>query len=115
MSNSRHEKAIKSGRLLPQMSFSEKVWALTARVPPGRVTTYAEIARRLGGRAYRATGMALNRNPYAPKVPCHRVVGSDGHLVGFATGLAKKRRMLAAEGVPIRAGRVDLPRSFHAL
>jgi methylated-DNA-[protein]-cysteine S-methyltransferase len=100
------ESDIKAGRIRDGMSFCQKVWAITARVPAGNVTTYASIARALGGSAYRAVGQALNRNPYAPAVPCHRVVGSDGSLTGFATGLAKKRRMLAREGVRLVSGRV---------
>ena len=60
-------------------------------------------------------GNALNRNPYAPAVPCHRVVGSDGSLTGFFHGLEAKRRLLEGEGVPIHGQRVDLDRAFHAL
>ena len=88
------------------MSFNQKVWALTARIPKGQVLTYADIARKLGTRGYRAVGNALNRNPYAPAVPCHRVVGSDGKLTGYAGGLAKKKKMLEQEGVSIADGKV---------
>lgn len=102
------EEQIKAGRLCRGMSFNQRVWALTARVPAGQVTTYADIARKLGTRAYRAVGNALNRNPYAPAVPCHRVVGSDGSLTGFAGGLAAKQRLLTEEGVAICRGKVDL-------
>lgn len=102
------ERAVKTGRLVAGMSFNQKVWALTARIPRGRVATYGAIARQLRTRAFRAVGNALNRNPYAPTVPCHRVVGSDGSLTGFAGGLPKKRRMLTAEGVPFANGKVDL-------
>jgi methylated-DNA-[protein]-cysteine S-methyltransferase len=110
------EKQIKAGEVSDQLSFNEKVWALTARVPKGKVTTYGEIARRLGTKAYRAVGNALNKNPYAPDVPCHRVVGSDGSLTGFATGVEKKLALLKREGVPIKSGgRVDLAQSFVAL
>ena len=107
------ERQILAGRICRGMSFQQKVWAITARVPAGRVTTYGRIARALGTRAYRAVGRALNRNPYAPAVPCHRVVGSDGSLRGFAGGLEKKQRLLEAEGVVVTAGRVQrtcLPR-----
>ncbi len=109
------ESTIKAGRIVAGMSFEEKVWALCARVPAGRVTTYAEIARKLEGRAYRAVGRALGRNPYSPQVPCHRVVGSDGRLTGFAGGLPEKERLLAAEGVVVSRGRVDLSKSFMGL
>lgn len=100
------EREIKSGIIRKEMSFNQKVWALTSRIPKGQVTTYASIARQLGTRAYRAVGNALNRNPYSPAVPCHRVVGSDGKLTGFAGGLAKKQRMLQKEGIAIANGKV---------
>ncbi len=100
------EREIKSGQLHKDMSFNQKVWAITARIPKGRVISYGDIARLLGTRAYRAVGNALNKNPYAPKVPCHRVVGADGKLTGFATGLNKKHRLLKAEGVAISNGKV---------
>ncbi len=106
------EKAILRGRLLPAMRFDEKVWAVTARVPAGRVTTYGEIARTLGSRAYRAVGGALRRNPYAPGVPCHRVVGSDGAITGYAHGVEKKAALLRAEGVEVARGRVALTKHF---
>jgi methylated-DNA-[protein]-cysteine S-methyltransferase len=102
------EQAIRAGLITPGMSFDQKVWAITSRIPRGSVVTYGQIARALRSRAYRAVGSALNRNPYAPGVPCHRVVGSDGKLTGYAGGLAKKRRMLIDEGVTVVGDRVDL-------
>jgi O-6-methylguanine DNA methyltransferase len=108
-----HEQMIKAGRTSPDMTFHERVWAACARVPRGKVATYADLARLVGGpafRGYRAVGGAMHRNPYAPGVPCHRVVGSDGRLTGFAGGLAKKRALLRAEGVPLVGDRVDLER-----
>jgi len=104
------EREIKSGRILPGMNFNQKVWAMTARIPAGQVRTYAWIARELGSRGYRAVGNALNRNPYAPAVPCHRVVGSDGSLTGFAGGLDMKRKLLMEEGVEFDKGRVKVQR-----
>ncbi len=89
------------------MNFNERVWALTSRIPEGEVTTYGEIARKMGTKAARAVGNALNRNPYAPEVPCHRVVASNGALTGFATGLAKKERILAKEGVKVSVDHKD--------
>ena len=103
------ETVIKAGRIVAGMSFNEKVWAVTARIPAGQVRTYAWVARELGTKGYRAVGNALNRNPYAPAVPCHRVVGSNGSLTGFAGGLEKKRKMLAAEGIAVSDGRVVVP------
>jgi methylated-DNA-[protein]-cysteine S-methyltransferase len=110
------EETIKSGRLSKAMSFNQKVWAITARIPKGKVVTYGDIARALGGKAYRAVGNALNCNPYAPAVPCHRVVGSDGSLTGFAAGVEKKKRMLKAEGIRfVGDDRVDLNGTRHTL
>jgi len=100
------ETAIHAGKITPQMSFNQKVWALTSRIPKGQVTTYANLAKQLKTRGYRAVGNALNKNPYAPAVPCHRVVGSDGKLTGYAGGLEKKKRMLEQEGIAITDGKV---------
>lgn len=109
------ELEILAGKVVKGMSFNERVWALCARVPKGKVTTYAAIARKLGTQAYRAVGNAMNKNPYAPKVPCHRVVGSDGSLTGFAQGLEKKKRLLKSEGVTFANGKVDLTASAMEL
>jgi O-6-methylguanine DNA methyltransferase len=90
-------------------TFSERAWLMITRVPAGRVTTYGDVAAALGSpKASRAVGMAMGRNPHAPDVPCHRVVGHDGKLTGFGGGLPKKQRMLREEGVPVEAGRVPL-------
>ena len=102
------ETDIRAGRIMPGMSFNQKVWALTARIPAGKVTTYGRIAEALGSKGSRAVGNALNRNPYAPGVPCHRVVGASGAMTGFAGGLEKKRRLLAREGVEVANGRVNV-------
>ncbi|MEX2216437.1 MAG: MGMT family protein [Phycisphaeraceae bacterium] len=105
---SRFESLIKAGRIHDDMNFNERVWALTVRIPRGSVATYASIARKLGSKAYRAVGNALNRNPFAPQVPCHRVVGSDGKLTGFAGGLRKKAAMLREEGIEVRGDKVNV-------
>ncbi len=105
---SKLQNAICAGKLRDEMSFMQRVWAITARIPAGKVATYGQIARVLGGNASRAVGMALNRNPFAPAVPCHRVVGSDGRLVGFAGGVKKKHQLLVGEGVVLAKGKVDL-------
>ena len=87
-------------------SFNESCYKILKRVPAGKVTTYKELARALGSEAYRAVGNAMNKNPYAPVVPCHRVVKSDGSLGGFARGSRKKTELLSREGVTISKGRV---------
>jgi methylated-DNA-[protein]-cysteine S-methyltransferase len=106
------EKEIHAGQIVDGMSFCQKVWALTARIPAGRVATYGQLAQALGSKGYRAVGLAMNRNPYAPAVPCHRVVGSQGMLTGFAGGLEKKQAMLLAERVPMHKGRVVLEQAL---
>jgi methylated-DNA-[protein]-cysteine S-methyltransferase len=90
--------------------FQNKVYELCKKVPKGKVTTYKAIAQKMRTKAYRAVGQALNRNPYAPKVPCHRVVSSKGHLHGFASGLKAKAKLLKKEGVEIKNNKVDLSR-----
>ena len=110
------ETHIKNAQLRPSMSFQQKVWAVCARVPKGQVTTYGQIARKLRRPgAARAVGGALHRNPYAPQVPCHRVVGADGRLTGFARGLAAKKQMLAREGITFTSGKVNLRKHFVSL
>jgi methylated-DNA-[protein]-cysteine S-methyltransferase len=93
------------------MRFSERVYELLREVPKGKVTTYKALAARLDSKAYRAVGQALKNNPYAPEVPCHRVVRSDGSIGGFmgnTTGVEIKRKiqMLNAEGVEVKDGKI---------
>lgn len=96
------------------MNFNEKCYEVLKGVPRGRVTTYGELARAVGSpRAARAVGNAMNKNPYAPKVPCHRVVGANGKMVGFASGVGEKIKMLKEEGVEVVNGRVDLRIFLH--
>ena len=63
--------------------FQEKIYAALRKVPAGKVITYAGLGKLVGSKAFRAVGMAMRCNPYAPVVPCHRVVCSDGSLGGF--------------------------------
>lgn len=79
--------------------FERAVYRATLAIPKGETRTYAQIAAAIGRpRAVRAVGNALNRNPFAPDVPCHRVVRSDGSIGGFALGAARKKRLLRGEG-----------------
>ncbi len=95
-------------------SFSQQVYELCLLVPQGKVTTYKTIAEKLGTKSYRAVGQALRCNPFSPRVPCHRVVRSDGSLGGFmgwkeGGKVAEKWKMLEEEGVLIDdEGRIDL-------
>lgn len=78
--------------------FQRRVYTVVQHIPAGEVRSYRWVAEQLGNPGLaRAVGQALKRNPFAPKVPCHRVIRSDGLLGGFAFGLAKKRRLLAQE------------------
>ena len=87
--------------------FQTRVLNATAEIPFGSVSTYGAIAKRAGNqKASRAAGGALNQNPIPIVVPCHRVVGSTGGLVGYAGGLDVKRRLLGIEGAdPLRLER----------
>ncbi|HEY3179210.1 MAG TPA: methylated-DNA--[protein]-cysteine S-methyltransferase [Casimicrobiaceae bacterium] len=78
--------------------FQRAVWNAIAQVPWGETLTYAELASRVGhpGSA-RAAGAATGRNPLSIVVPCHRIVGSDGSLTGYAGGLDRKRKLLVLE------------------
>ena len=80
--------------------FQRKVWAALRQIPWGETRTYRDIAAAVGcPRGFRAVGMANHRNPLPIFVPCHRVVGSDGSLTGYAGGLELKRALLALEGL----------------
>lgn len=85
--------------LAPQgTTFQREVWRALAAIPYGETTTYAAIATAIGKpRAVRAVGAANGRNPLSIVVPCHRVIGRDGTLTGYAGGIANKRALLALE------------------
>ena len=87
-------------------TFNQRCYTALKRVPAGKITTYRDLARAIGSRAYRAVGQAMAKNPYAPKVPCHRVIRSDGHLGGYAYGLPAKIKLLAKEGISVKNNRV---------
>mgnify|MGYP000858018593 FL=1 len=78
--------------------FQKRVWQALREIPYGQTRGYGEIAASLGNpKAGRAVGAANHRNPIAIVVPCHRVIGADGSLVGYASGLDIKRKLLALE------------------
>lgn len=89
-----------------EKTFSEKVYDLTKKIPNGRVSSYKIIAEKLNCKAYRAVGNALNKNPYAPVVPCHRVIQSSGFIGGFASGTKNKIKMLEKEGIKIKDNKI---------
>jgi O-6-methylguanine DNA methyltransferase len=78
--------------------FQRDVWAAVARIPYGATTTYGEIAQRIGRpRAARAVGSAMSANPLPILIPCHRVIGARGSLIGYAAGLEVKATLLQLE------------------
>ncbi|MFJ2647751.1 methylated-DNA--[protein]-cysteine S-methyltransferase [Streptomyces sp. NPDC087420] len=89
-------------------AFQQRVWQLLARIPYGRTRSYGDLARQLGDPALaQAVGAAVGRNPISVIVPCHRVVGADGSLVGYAGGLGRKRHLLdLEEPAPAKADRL---------
>jgi len=87
--------------------FERSVLEIIKLIPRGKVTTYKLIAEALNRpRASRAVGNALNKNPLIHKVPCHRVIKSNGEVGGFALGIEKKMKYLNQEGVVIKNGKV---------
>ena len=85
--------------LNPQGSlFQQKVWQALLAIPYGQTTTYGAIAKSLSCRSAQAIGQAIHRNPIAIIIPCHRVIGADGSLTGYAAGLDIKQRLLQLEG-----------------
>lgn len=85
--------------LSPAAPFTRDVLLRLAEVPHGEVTTYGALARAAGRpRAARAVGTVMNRNPIPIVLPCHRVIGADGSLVGYGGGLDRKRLLLSLEG-----------------
>lgn len=98
------------------MQFNQKVWQFCKKVPRGKITTYQAIAKAMRTKAYRAVGNALNRNPYAPMVPCHRVVKSDGSIGGFAGGVRQKIAMLKRESIAVEKGKIkDFQKKLYSL
>lgn len=87
--------------------WEKNILLLVAYIPKGRVTTYKDLAQAADTpQASRAVGNALNKNPWAPEIPCHRVIKSDGRVGGFAQGQNKKIKKLKEEGVTIEKGKI---------
>ena len=84
--------------------FQRKVWAYLMKIPRGSVKTYSQLAKDIGKPlAARAVANAIGKNPYAPKIPCHRVIRSDGSLGGYSGkgGIKTKRFLLKKEGIKL--------------
>jgi len=103
----------KNNLYLPENKFSKRVYSIVARIPRGKISTYKEIARAAGSpKAARAVGNSLNKNPFSPIVPCHRIIKENGGIGGFATGSKKKRKLLESEGITVKNGKIE---NFHRL
>ena len=96
------------------MSFRDSVYKAVSSIPRGRVSTYKAVAAAAGSPgAFRAVGTAMKENPFAPRVPCHRVVKSGGEIGGYARGTGKKIDLLRGEGVAVKNGEVlDFSKKF---
>ena len=77
--------------------FQRRVWQRLFTIDYGQTKTYSEIAKMAGCRSARAVGQAIGRNPIALIIPCHRVIGSDGSLTGYAYGIDRKKQLLEME------------------
>lgn len=87
--------------------FERAVYEALLAVPDGKVICYGDLAKKAGfPKAARAVGSALNKNPFAPRVPCHRVVKSTGEIGGFVHGTERKIAILRSEGVEVEKGRI---------
>lgn len=85
--------------------FQHRVWDLLTKIPFGETVSYGELAEQLGDRSLaRMVGRAVGSNPLSIVIPCHRVVGKDGKLTGYAGGLERKRHLLELEDAPVVAG-----------
>ncbi len=98
----------------PVTPFQHRVYEATCQIPAGRVATYASVAKSIGCGSPRAVGQALRRNPFAPEVPCHRVIASNLSLGGFGgevegPELVRKRKLLEREGVKFDPENCVLP------
>lgn len=79
-------------------NFQKKIWQELVKIPYGTAISYKELAQRVGNpKGFRAAGGACNKNPILLIIPCHRVIGADGKLVGFGAGLSVKERLLSLE------------------
>ncbi len=87
--------------------FQKKVWKALTEIPYGEIRSYKEIASSVGNeKASRAVGMANNKNPIPIIIPCHRVIGSNKKLVGYAGGLDLKEKLLNLEGISVKENKV---------
>lgn len=89
----------------------EKIYSIVSHIPEGKVMTYGQIAK-MAKVTPRVVGFAMHGNKDTKTVPCHRVVGVNGNLIGYAKGLTMKKKILQKEGVQFRKNNVDLSKSL---
>ena len=88
--------------ILKGTKFQLKVWKYLKKIPKGQIRTYSDVAKAINKqKSIRAVANAIGKNPYAPKIPCHRVIRSDGSLGGYSGkgGINTKRKLLKSEGI----------------
>ena len=88
--------------ILKGTKFQLKVWKYLKKIPKGQIRTYSDVAMAINKpKSVRAVANAIGKNPYAPKIPCHRVIRSDGSLGGYSGkgGINTKRKLLKSEGI----------------
>ena len=111
-----YQKGISTFQLMSMMDLSQKVLQLTGKIPKGSVTTYSEIARALGNPgAARAVGNALRKNAFPDRIPCYRVVRSDGSPGGYSGVMDSREKILRLEkdGIVVKNGKINLKIYFH--
>jgi len=95
-------------------NFNRSCYQKVVLIPKGMISTYAEIAKSLHSKAYRAVGNAMANNPHFISVPCHRIIRSDGLLGGYILGINKKIQLLEKEGISIKENKVvDFNRKLY--
>jgi len=90
--------------ILKGSKFQVKVWNYLKKIPKGKIVTYLDVAKAINKpKAVRAVANAIGKNPYAPKIPCHRVIRSDGSLGGYSGrgGIKTKKKLLISEGISL--------------
>lgn len=91
------------------MNFKEKVFFVVKKIPRGKVLTYKKVAELINfPKAARAVGNVLNKNKDFEKIPCHRVVCSNGYVGGYVFGVIKKKKLLTKEGILIKNNKINL-------
>ena len=89
------------------MTIKKKIYKKLLKIPPGKITTYKELARSVGlENGQRVVGQIMKKNPFPVIIPCHRVVKSNGEIGGYAYGVSIKKSMLVKEGISISKNRI---------